>query len=55
MVAEWEGDATLVNGVRYHNQYCMVLTLRDGRIQHFDEYRCTIHADEALGRFLPEV
>jgi ketosteroid isomerase-like protein len=55
VVAEWKGDATLVNGVRYHNRYCMVLTLRDGKIRHFDEYCCTIHADEALGPFLPEV
>ena len=49
---EFEGNATLVNGTPYCNQYCMVFTLRDGRIVHVNEYYCTILADEAIGPLL---
>jgi ketosteroid isomerase-like protein len=53
-VVEFEVDGTLVNGARYRNQYCMVFTLRDGRIAHLNEYCCTVHADEVLGAFIAE-
>jgi ketosteroid isomerase-like protein len=55
VAVEFEGDATLVNGVRYCNQYCMVFTLADGRIKHVNEYYCTILADERILPLLAEV
>ena len=48
VAVEFEGNATLANGKSYCNQYCMVFTLRDGRIKHVNEYFCTILADEVL-------
>lgn len=52
VAVEFEGNATLVNGTPYCNQYCMVFTLRDERIVHVNEYYCTILADEAIGPLL---
>jgi hypothetical protein len=48
VVVEFEGNATLSNGESYNNQYCMVFTLRDGRIKQVNEYFCTILADKVL-------
>jgi len=48
VVVEFEGNGTLVNGEPYCNQYCMVFTLRDGRICQVNEYFCTILADRVL-------
>jgi uncharacterized protein len=48
VVVEFEGNATLCNGERYCNQYCMVFTLHDSRIKHVHEYFCTILADKVL-------
>ena len=48
VVVEFEGNATLCNGKPYCNQYCMVFTLRDGKIKQVNEYFCTVLADEAL-------
>jgi ketosteroid isomerase-like protein len=55
VTVEFEGDATLANGERYCNQYCMVFTLRDGRIRQVNEYYCTILADQKLGPLLGEI
>jgi ketosteroid isomerase-like protein len=55
VTVEFEGDATLANGERYCNQYCMVFTLRDGRIRQVNEYYCTILADQKLGPLLSEI
>jgi ketosteroid isomerase-like protein len=55
VVVEFEGDAVLANGADYRNQYCMVFTLRDGRIRQVNEYYCTILADERIGPLLAEV
>ena len=55
VVVEFEGDATLVNGERYCNQYCMVFTLADGRITRSHEYYCTILADQKIGPLLADV
>ncbi|HTV95199.1 MAG TPA: nuclear transport factor 2 family protein [Steroidobacteraceae bacterium] len=52
VAVEFEGDATLANGERYCNQYCMVFTLRDGKIKQVNEYFCTILADEKIGPLL---
>lgn len=55
VVVEFEGDAVLSNGERYCNQYCMVFTLRDGKIKQVNEYYCTILADEKIGPLLADV
>lgn len=47
-MVEFEGNATLANGKSYNNQYCMVFTLRQGRIKQVNEYFCTLLADEVL-------
>ncbi|MFT3965429.1 MAG: nuclear transport factor 2 family protein [Sphingobium sp.] len=48
VAVEWEGDAVTAEGKPYRNQYCMIFTLRGGRIVQVNEYFCTIHADEVL-------
>ncbi|HEX7854380.1 MAG TPA: nuclear transport factor 2 family protein [Sphingobium sp.] len=48
VVVEWEGNAVTAEGKPYCNQYCMVFTLRAGKIIQVNEYFCTIHADEVL-------
>jgi len=48
VVVEFEGNATLVNDKPYNNQYCMVFSLRDGKIKQVNEYFCTKLADEVL-------
>ncbi|MCJ2186810.1 nuclear transport factor 2 family protein [Novosphingobium beihaiensis] len=52
VAVEFEGHARLANGEPYCNQYCMVFTLRGGRIVHVNEYYCTILADAAIGPLL---
>jgi uncharacterized protein len=48
VVVEFEGNATLVNGESYCNEYCMVFTLQGGKIKQVNEYFCTILADTVL-------
>ena len=48
VAVEFEGSATLSNGKPYCNQYCMVFTMRDGKVKHVNEYFCTILADQVL-------
>lgn len=48
VVVEFEGNAMTSEGKPYCNQYCMVFTLRAGRILQVNEYFCNILADEAL-------
>jgi ketosteroid isomerase-like protein/carbon monoxide dehydrogenase subunit G len=48
VVVEFEGDAVTSDGKPYANQYCMVFTLRDGRIRQVNEYFCTLLADQVL-------
>jgi len=55
VAVEFEGDATLANGERYCNQYCMVFSLSGGRIKRIHEYFCTILADQKLGALLADV
>lgn len=55
VVVEFEGDATLVNGDSYCNQYCMVFTLESGLIKSVDEYYCTLLADEKILPLLADV
>ncbi|HKY92875.1 MAG TPA: nuclear transport factor 2 family protein, partial [Nevskiaceae bacterium] len=46
VVVEFEGDAVTADGKPYCNQYCMVFTMRDGRIRQVNEYFCTLLADQ---------
>jgi ketosteroid isomerase-like protein len=48
VVVEFIGNGVLVNGVSYCNEYCMVFTLREGKIRQVNEYFCTKLADEVL-------
>lgn len=48
VVVEFEGQATTCDGTPYNNQYCMVFTLKNGRIQQVNEYFCTVLADKVL-------
>src|SRR3546814_5090279 len=48
VVVEFEGNAVTCEGKPYCNQYCVVFTMRDGRIGQVNEYFCTILADEVL-------
>ena len=48
VVVEFEGNAVTRDGQPYCNQYCMVFTMRNGRIRQVNEYFCTILADAVL-------
>lgn len=48
VVVEFEGNAVTCEGKPYCNQYCMVFTMRDGKIKQVNEYFCTKLADEVL-------
>jgi ketosteroid isomerase-like protein len=48
VVVEFDGDAETCDGQPYRNQYCMVFTMRGGRIVQVNEYFCTLHADQVL-------
>lgn len=55
VAVEFEGNATLANGVDYSNQYCMLFTLKNGLITLVHEYYCTILADERILPLLASV
>lgn len=48
VIVEFEGRGITCAGQEYHNQYCMVFTLRDGKIQQVNEYFCNKLADDVL-------
>lgn len=48
VAVEFEGKGITCAGQDYHNQYCMVFTLRDGKIQQINEYFCNKLADDVL-------
>ena len=48
VAVEFEGRATTCDGQDYHNQYCMVFTLADGKIKQVNEYFCTKLAEDVL-------
>ena len=48
VVVEFEGKGTLVNGDDYCNEYCMVFTVKDGKIRQVNEYFCTMLAEDKL-------
>ena len=55
VAAEFEGNATLANGERYCNQYCMTYRLENGLIKEGAEYFCTLLADEKILPMLAEL
>ncbi len=55
VVVEFEGNARTIEGKDYNNQYCMVFTMRDGRIAQVNEYFCTILADQVLWPLVSQV
>lgn len=55
VVVEFVGNATLVNGEVYNNEYCMIFTLSHGKIKHVNEYYCTLLADQKIGPLLANV
>jgi uncharacterized protein len=48
VVVEFEGNATLITGASYCNEYCMVFMLREGKIKQVNEYFCTKLAEDVL-------
>jgi len=48
VIVEFDGKGKTFNGDDYHNQYCMVFTLRNGKISQVNEYFCNKLADEVL-------
>jgi ketosteroid isomerase-like protein len=48
VVVEAKGDALTGDGQSYRNDYCFVMTFRDGLITQLNEYLCSRHADEVL-------
>lgn len=54
VVVEFTGNGTLRNGQDYHNEYCMIFTIREGRIRQVNEYFCTLLADKVLFPLIAE-
>ena len=50
---EIEGRGQVADGTLYNNRYCMVMTVRDGRILRVHEYVDTLHARDVLLANLP--
>ncbi len=48
VVVEFEGDSVTSDGQKYCNQYCMVFTMRNGKIRQVNEYFCNVLADQVL-------
>lgn len=51
VVAEVEGRAQLANGTPYNNSYAFVMTMKDGKIAHINEYYCTLLVENVLVPF----
>jgi len=48
VVIEAEGNATTADGDPYRNQYCFVITVRDGKVHQINEYLCSALAERVL-------
>ena len=51
VVVEAKGDNVTKSGVRYHNDYCMVWKVEDGRITQIKEYCDTALVERVLDPF----
>lgn len=49
VVIEAEGNATTADGAPYRNQYCFVITVKDGLVHQINEYLCSALAEAVLG------
>lgn len=47
-VAQWRTTGRTVTGADYDNSYCVVFTVRDGRIAEVQENLDTAHFEQAL-------
>jgi len=54
VVVEAKGDNVTKAGLRYHNQYCMVWRIENGRIKQIKEYCDSALVERVLGRFPEE-
>jgi ketosteroid isomerase-like protein len=55
VACEFEGRATLANGVEYNNQYCFTFRIRGGKIVEVHEYYCTQLADDRVLPLLADI
>lgn len=49
LIAEYESEATLIDGGRYANRYINVLRVKDGKVLLFREYFNPLAITQALG------
>ena len=56
VAVEWKGDATLVDGTPYGNEYVFMFTFdQNGKIRQLNEYFCTVLADNTIGKLLAQM
>lgn len=56
VVVEWKGNAVLVDGTPYGNEYVFVFTFdENGKIRQLNEYFCTVLADRTIGKLLAQM
>jgi ketosteroid isomerase-like protein len=55
VIVEAKGDNVTRTGVRYDNDYCMVMRLADGKIVEIREYNCSALVERVLGPFPEEL
>lgn len=48
VAVEAQGNGMTAQGKPYHNTYCFVITMKDAKIVHVNEYFCTKLADAVL-------
>jgi len=48
VVLEFDATRTLHDGGTYHNQYCMVVHVRDGKIAELREHTDTLYSDQVI-------
>jgi hypothetical protein len=48
VVLEFDATRTLHDGGNYHNQYCMVVHVRDGKIAEVREHTDTLYSDQVI-------
>ena len=48
MVVETQGRVTTKSGKAYHNQYCYICRMSDGKVTEITEYMDTALADAVL-------
>lgn len=51
VVVEAKGDNVTPEGVRYDNDYCLVVRIEDGKIKEIREYCDSVLTEKALGPF----